>query len=79
MTGVPERVDRFVPEGVDYAWVMQVTFVTTVVVGVPLVAALSTRVALPTWEARAAFAIRVGAAVWIVAALAVYLYARRHQ
>ena len=73
---VPERVEQYTPEGVDYGWVMQVTFVTTIVVGVPIVAVLSTRVALPTWEARAAFAVRVGAVVWLFSAVAVYLYAR---
>jgi hypothetical protein len=76
---VPQRVDHHVPEGIDYTWVMQVTFVTTIVVGAPLVAALATQVALPTWEARAGFAIRVGAVVWLVTAVAVFLYARRNQ
>lgn len=76
---MPERVDHHVPEGVDYTWVMQVTFVTTILVGAPLVAALSTQVVLPTWEARVGFAVRVGAVVWLVTAVAVYLYARRHQ
>ena len=76
---MPERVDRHVPEGLDYGWVMQVTFVTTIVVGAPIVAALSTHVALPTWEAKASFAIRVGAVVWLVAAFLVYSYARHTQ
>lgn len=76
---MPQRVDHYVPEGVDYGWVMQVTFVTTIVVGAPLVAALSTQVDLPTWEARAGFAIRVGAVVWLLTAVVVYLYARRAQ
>jgi len=76
---VPERVEQYTPEGVDYGWVMQVTFVTTIVVGVPIVAALSTQVVLPTWEARAAFAIRVGAVVWLFSAVIVYLYARSKQ
>nr|WP_220222464.1 DUF5822 domain-containing protein [Haloplanus salinus] len=56
---------------------MQVTFVATIVAGAPLVAALSTTTALPTWGARAAFAVRVGAAVWFVTALFAYAYARR--
>ena len=76
---MPQRVDHYSPEGVDYTWVMQVTFVTTIVVGAPIVAALATQVALPTWEARAGFAIRVGAVVWLVTAVVVYLYARRNQ
>lgn len=67
------------PEGVDYGWVMQVTFVTTIVVGAPLVALLAVVVELQTWAARANFAIRVGAVVWFCTAVAVYLYARREQ
>jgi hypothetical protein len=74
---VPRRVERTDPDGVDYTWVMQVTFVVTIVAGAPLVAALSTTATLPTWNARAAFALRVGALVWFVTALAAYAYARR--
>ncbi|MFB6179155.1 MAG: DUF5822 domain-containing protein [Halorientalis sp.] len=58
---------------------MQVTFVTTIVVGAPIVAVLSSNVALPTWEARVSFAVRVGAIVWFCTAVAVYLYARRQH
>lgn len=76
---MPERVEEYTPEGVDYGWVMQVTFVTTIVVGAPAVAILATQVSLPTWGARAGFAIRVGAVVWFVSAVAAYLYARRTQ
>ena len=76
---MPERVESHVPAGIDYTWVMQVTFVATIVVGAPVVALLATQVSLPTWEARAGFAIRVGAVVWLVTAVAVYLYARRNQ
>jgi len=74
---VPQRVERTDPDGVDFGWVMQVTFVTTIVAGAPLVAALSTATTLPTWGARAAFAVRVGAAVWFLTAIAAYVYARR--
>lgn len=74
---MPEAVETADPEGVDYGWVMQVTFVLTILAGAPVVAVLSAGTALPTWEARAAFAIRVGAVVWILVAVAVYLYARR--
>ncbi len=74
---MPELVERSDPEGVDYGWVMQVTFVVTIAVGAPLVAALSTLVTLPTWGARAAFAVRVGAVVWFLTAVGVYVYARR--
>ncbi|MFB6195255.1 MAG: DUF5822 domain-containing protein [Haloplanus sp.] len=74
---MPHRVERTDPDGVDFGWVMQVTFVTTIVVGAPLVALLSTATTLPTWGARAAFAVRVGAVVWFVTAVCVYAYARR--
>jgi uncharacterized membrane protein len=76
---VPHRVERTDPDGVDFGWVMQVTFVTTIVAGAPLVAALSTVTTLPTWGARAAFAVRVGALVWFVTAVFAYGYARRRD
>jgi hypothetical protein len=38
---------------------------------------LSTGADLPTWSARATFALRVGAVVWILTAVGVFLYARR--
>jgi hypothetical protein len=74
---VPRRVETSDPDGVDFGWVMQTTFVATIVVGAPVVAVLSTFVTLPTWGARAGFAVRVGAVVWLVTATAVYVYARR--
>ena len=74
-----QPVERSDPEGVDYGWVMQVTFVVTIVAGSPVVAALSTTTTLPTWGARVSFAVRVGAVVWFLTAVAVYLYARRTQ
>ncbi|PSP67356.1 hypothetical protein BRC85_06530 [Halobacteriales archaeon QS_1_69_70] len=73
---MPERVGSTDPEGVDYGWVMQTTFIVTIVAGAPVVAALSIFVPLPTWDARAAFAVRVGAVVWLAAGIAVYAYAR---
>jgi membrane protein YdbS with pleckstrin-like domain len=76
---VPARVETTDPEGVDYGWVMQTTFVLTIVVGAPLVTVLSTGADLPTWSARAAFAVRVGAVVWILTAVSVFLYARRRS
>ena len=69
-------VDKTDPDGVDFGWVMQVTFVTTILVGSPVVAAASLGTTLPTWTSRAVFAVRVGAVVWILTAIAVYLYAR---
>ncbi|NGM69249.1 hypothetical protein G6M89_09555 [Natronolimnobius sp. AArcel1] len=76
---MPEPVETSTPDGVDYGWVMQTTFVLTILVGAPLVAVLSINVDLPTWASRAEFAIRVGAVVWIVVALSVFAYAKRHQ
>ena len=76
---VPPSVEHTDPDGIDYGWVMQVTFVMTIIVGAPVVAALSLTTSLPTWGARASFAIRVGALVWFLSAVAVYLYARSRQ
>lgn len=73
---MPERVETTDPDGVDTTWVMQVTFVVTLAGGVPAVVALSTLAELPTWNARALFAVRVGALIWFVTALSVYGYAR---
>ena len=76
---MPERVESHDPDGVDYGWVMQTTFVTTIVAGAPTVALLSLLVGVQdTWAARAEFAVRVGAVVWILTAVSVYLYARRN-
>ncbi len=72
-----QPVERTEVEGIDYGWVMQTTFVVTIVVGAPLVAALSTTVTLDTWGARAAFAIRIGAPIWFLTAIATALYAKR--
>ncbi|MFB6118939.1 DUF5822 domain-containing protein [Halosegnis sp.] len=74
---MPERVESHDAEGVDFGWVMQVTFVVTILVGAPLVALASLTVVLPSWQAKATFAVRVGAAVWFCTAVAVYIYARR--
>lgn len=76
---MPERVETTSPDGVDFGWVMQTTFVVTILVGAPVVALLSTGIDLPTWGARAEFAIRVGAVVWLLVALSVFAYAKRTQ
>lgn len=78
---MPEPVETHDPEGVDYGWVMQTTFVVTIVVGAPVVALVAwiSGITLPTWGARAEFAIRVGALVWLVVAVAVFFYARRNE
>ena len=74
-----QPVERAEYEGVDYAWVMQTTFVVTILVGAPVAALLSTLVTLESWGARAAFAVRVGAPIWFVTAVVVALYARRTE
>ena len=65
------------PDEVDYTRVMQLTFVTTILAGVPLVVALSLFVTLPTWAARAEFAVRVGALVWLLTGVGIFLRERR--
>ncbi len=76
---MPEPVETTAPEGVDYGWVMQMTFIVTILIGAPLVAVLSMNADLPTWGARAEFAIRVGAPVWLLTSLVVFAYAKRRQ
>ena len=76
---MPERVETTDPEGVDYGWVMQVTFVTTILVGAPLVALASITVELSTWTERATFALQVGAPIWFLTAIAVFVYAKYVQ
>jgi len=71
------RVETTDPDGVDYGWVMQTTFVLTIVVGAPVVALLSLGVELTSWGQRVNFAIRAGAVVWLCIGVPVYLYARR--
>lgn len=76
---MPERVEVTDPEGVDYGWVMQVTFVTTILVGAPLVALASISFDLATWGERVTFAVQVGAFVWFVTAMVVFAYAKYTQ
>lgn len=76
---MPQDVRRTDPDGVDFGWVMQVTFVTTILLGAPLVAVLSLGTDLPTWGERVEFAIRVGAPVWFITAIVAFLYAKKHQ
>lgn len=74
---MPARVEETDPEGVDYGRVMQITFVVTIAVGAPLVALLSVPFDLATWGERVGFAVRVGAVVWILTALAVFWVERK--
>ena len=74
-----QPVERAEFEGVDYGWVMQTTFVVTILVGAPVVAVLSVFVTLDSWGARAAFAVRVGAPIWFLTAVVVAVYAKRTE
>ncbi|MFB6220196.1 MAG: DUF5822 domain-containing protein [Halolamina sp.] len=76
---MPEHVGSTDPEGVDFGWVMQTTFVLTIVVGAPVVTLLATQATLPDWASRVSFAVRVGAVVWVLTGTVVYLYARRKE
>ena len=76
---MPEPVETTTPDGVDYGWVMQMTFVITILIGAPIVAVISTTATLPTWLDRAEFAIRVGAPIWLLTSLIVFAYAKRKQ
>ena len=71
-----DLVETTDPDGVDFGWVMQITFVVTIVVGAPIVAGLSLFVDLPTWGQRVSFAIRVGAPIWFLTAVSAFLYAK---
>ena len=71
-----EPVERYEPDGIDYGWVMQVTFITTIIVGAPLLAILSTAFTLNTWGERVEFAVGFGALLWFCIAIAVYAFAR---
>jgi len=73
---VADLVETTDPDGVDFGWVMQMTFVITILVGAPIVAGLSIFVELPTWGSRVSFAIRVGAPIWFLTAVGAFLYAK---
>lgn len=75
---MPIDVRETDPDGLDYGWIMQMTFVVTILVGVPIVTILSLFTTLPTWSDRAVFAIRVGSAIWFVTLLGTFAYAKRN-
>lgn len=77
MAAPPDAPRMGEAEGIDYGWVLQTTFVLTVVVGVPIVAVASLLVDLSDWSARAAFAGTLGGTIWLLTALATTVYARR--
>ncbi|MFB6266786.1 MAG: DUF5822 domain-containing protein [Halodesulfurarchaeum sp.] len=76
MTGSPaSRRDS----GVDHGWVMQMTFLLALVLGVPAVVLLSFTVSLDTWREMATFAVQVGSVLWLVLAVLLYLYERQYR
>lgn len=76
---MPEPVERYEPEGIDYGWVMQVTFILTILIGAPTVALASTQASLPTWGVRVQFAVGIGAIIWFLTAVTVFGYAKRYR
>nr|WP_267637523.1 DUF5822 domain-containing protein [Halovenus rubra] len=58
---------------------MQVTFITSIIAGAPLVTLLSVGADLQTWPERARFALGVGSVIWFAIASGLYIYARRKQ
>lgn len=74
---VPTLVERYDPDGVDYGWIMQVTFVLTIVIGAPIIALGSMWVELTTWGERAQFAAGFGSVIWLVVASVVFAVALR--
>lgn len=74
---MPTLVDRYEPDGVDYAWIMQVTFVLTILIGAPIIALGSTFVELTTWGERVWFAAGFGAVIWMIVASTVFTIAWR--
>lgn len=73
------EVTRTNPQDIDYGWIMQVTFVTSIVIGAPLVALLSVPVTLDTWTERVQFVVAIGSMVWFAVAIVVSLYARQNR
>lgn len=65
-----------VEDAVDFGWVMEVTFILTVVIGTPIVVLGSLWFDIDGWTARVVYATTVAAALWFVTAIAVYVYAR---
>ena len=76
---MPTPVEQYEPAGIDYGWIMQVTFIVTIVLGAPLLALLSTVFSLPTWSDRLEFAIAFGALLWFCVAIIVYAIERSRQ
>ena len=66
-------------EGVDTEHVMNLTFVLTLLLGVPMVVVLSLFVPLDGWNEIISFVVRVGAGIWFLTAVALYVRERRRS
>jgi len=64
-------------DGVDTEHVMNLTFVVTLLLGVPAVVVLSLFVPLDGWGEILGFVVRVGAAIWFLTAAGLYVRERR--
>lgn len=76
---MPIDVEEYTPDGIDHGWILQITFIITILVGAPVTALLGIYVDLPTWADRAEFAIRVGAVIWFLTAVITYSYTKYLQ
>ena len=63
-------------EGVDTEHVMNLTFVLTLFLGVPTVVVLSLFVPLDGWNEIISFVVRVGATIWFLTAVTLYVRER---
>lgn len=72
-----EAVDGDETAGVDTEHVMNLTFVLTLLFGVPTVVVLSLFVPLDGWNEIISFVVRVGAGIWFLTAVALYVRERR--
>jgi hypothetical protein len=70
------NVDSGPVEGVDTEHVMNLTFVLTLVLGVPTVVVLSLFVPLDGWNEIISFVVRIGAAIWFLTAVTLYVRER---
>lgn len=76
---MPVKTEEYTPDGIDYGWILQITFILTILIGAPITALLGIYVELPTWNDRAEFAIRVGAVIWFLTAVIILGYTKYNR
>lgn len=76
---MPVKTGEYSPDGIDYGWILQITFILTILIGAPVTAFLGIYVELPTWTDRAEFAIRVGAVIWFLTAVTILGYTKYNR